>query len=78
MGMMTLAEIPLDSPARIKGFSALSESEVCRLGALGIREGASVTKIVRTPLRDPIELLVGPQLLAVESWLLERILVEGE
>jgi Fe2+ transport system protein FeoA len=74
---MTLAEAALDAPARITGFRSLSESEKCRLGALGLREGVRVTKLLRTPLRDPIELLVGPQLLAVEAWLLERIDVEA-
>lgn len=73
---MTLAEIPLEAPARIRGFRSLSESELSRLGALGLREGAPIVKLLRLPLRDPIEVLVGPQLLALESWLLERIEVE--
>lgn len=73
---MTLAEVPLQSPARIRGFRKLSDSERSRLGALGLREGAAVTKLLRTPLRDPIEVLVGPQLLAVETRLLELIEVE--
>lgn len=73
---MTLAELPLESPALIRGFTSLTDAERCRLGALGLREGAPVTKLLRTPLRDPIECLVGPQLLALESWLLERIEVE--
>jgi Fe2+ transport system protein FeoA len=73
---MTLADMPLQAPGRIRGFHALTESELCRLGALGIREGAFITKLLRTPLRDPIECLVGPQLLALESWLLERIEVD--
>jgi Fe2+ transport system protein FeoA len=73
---MTLADVPLHSTAKIRGFKSLSESERVRLGALGLREGAAVTKLLKTPLRDPIEVLVGPQLLALESWLLERIEVE--
>lgn len=73
---MTLAELPMDAPALIRGFRRLSDSEKSRLSALGLREGAPVTKLLRTPLRDPIECLVGPQLLALESWLLERIEVE--
>jgi Fe2+ transport system protein FeoA len=73
---MTLADVPLRSAARILGFTSLSDTERCRLGALGVREGASITKLMRTPLRDPIECLVGPQLLALEAWLLERIEVE--
>ena len=73
---MTLADTPLQSQVRIRGFRSLSDSERCRLGALGLREGASITKLLRMPLQDPIECLVGPQLLALESWLLERIEVE--
>ena len=74
---MTLDEVPLGSSARIRGFRSLSDSERVRLGAMGLREGAAVTKVLRTPLRDPIEVLVGPQLLALEAWLLERIEVEA-
>jgi Fe2+ transport system protein FeoA len=73
---MTLADVSLGAATRIKGFKELSEVEQTRLSALGIRVGERVTKILKTPLRDPIECLVGPQLVAVESWLLERILVE--
>lgn len=73
---MTLAEVPLHSTARIRGFKKLTDSERCRLGALGLREGAAVTKLLRTPLRDPIEVLVGPQLLALEKRLLELIEVD--
>lgn len=73
---MTLAEIPLDCPSRIRGFRSLTDSERLRLGALGLREGASIVKLMRTPLRDPVECLVGPQLLALDAWLLERIEVE--
>lgn len=73
---MTLADVPLQKASRIRGFKDLSPSELCRLGALGVREGASVTKLLKMPLRDPIECLVGPQLLALEGWLLERIEVE--
>lgn len=73
---MTLADRPLESKSRIKGFRSLSQAERCRLGALGLREGAFIVKLLRTPLRDPVECLVGPQLLALEAWLLERIEVE--
>ena len=73
---MTLADVPLESKSRIRGFRALSDSELSRLGALGVREGAFIVKLLRMPLRDPIECLVGPQLLAQEAWLLERIEVE--
>ena len=73
---MTLAEAALDVPIRVRAFHSLSDAERLRLGALGIREGASIVKLLRTPLGDPIECLVGSQLLAIESWLLDRIEVE--
>jgi Fe2+ transport system protein FeoA len=73
---MTLADVALDVPSRIRGFRGLSESEQTRLGAFGLRIGMPIVKLLRTPLRDPIECLVGPQLLTLEAWLLERIEVE--
>ncbi len=75
---MTLAELPLQSPARVLRLRGLNPAEMSRLSALGLREGAPVTKLLRTPLRDPIECLIGSQLLALESWLLERVEVEPE
>ena len=72
---MTLAEAPIGTPARITGFAALAEEELARLFALGLRPDVVVTKLFRTPLRVPIECLAGSQLLAVEGWLMERILV---
>ncbi|MDE2038505.1 MAG: ferrous iron transport protein A [Elusimicrobia bacterium] len=74
---MTLAELPLQSRSRIIGLGGLPQRERHRLGALGLREGASIVKLLHTPLRDPVECLVGPQLLALEAWLLERIEVEA-
>lgn len=73
---MTLKQAGLGREAKIAGFTGLDEAEKIRLGALGLREGASVTKLMNTPLRDPVECAVGPQLLTIESWLLERIIVE--
>ena len=74
---MTLAEIDLGTPARITGFKSVSEEERLRLCALGVREKAVITKLLRTPLRDPIECLVGPQLLTIDAWLVKRIEVEA-
>lgn len=72
---MTLAKADMKTPCRVLGFKSLTEDEKTRLSSLGLREGSVITKVLKTPLRDPIECLVGPQLLAVDSWLLERILV---
>jgi len=41
-----------------------------------VRAGAVITKLIPTPLKDPVECLVGPQLLALERRLLRRIEVE--
>jgi len=73
---MTLAELPLDAHARVRGFRDLEPAHASRLEGLGLRGGAPVVKLLKTPLGDPIECLVGGQLLALEGWLLERILVE--
>lgn len=74
---MTLALLPLGSRARVTGLSSLGESQRLRLSSLGLREGVEIVKILRTPLRDPVECLVGPQLLAIEECLLGRIQVEA-
>lgn len=73
---MTLDLVAMGSPVKVSGFRGLSPSDEARLGGLGLRRGSSVTKVLRTPLRDPVECLVGAQLLALEHWLLERIVVE--
>lgn len=72
---MTLAEAELGTPVTVVGFDSLGEADRLRLSALGLREEAPVTMLLRTPLQDPVECLVGPQLLTIDSWLLERILV---
>jgi Fe2+ transport system protein FeoA len=73
---MTLAKASMKTPCRVRGFRDLTDAERTRLSSLGLRAGSVITKVLKTPLRDPVECLVGPQLLAVDSWLLERILIE--
>jgi len=73
---MTLDAVPLDVPVRVTGCSALSAPDRDRLAGLGLRPGASVVKLLKTPLRDPIECLVGTQLLAIEARLMPLIRVE--
>ncbi|MFI5347315.1 MAG: ferrous iron transport protein A [Elusimicrobiota bacterium] len=74
---MTLDEVALKVPVRIVGFTVLDESQRAQLSGLGLRAGATVTKLMFTPLRDPVECLVGPQLLALERRLLGLIRVEA-
>lgn len=74
---MTLDEAALDVPVRITGFAAMDAAEKGRLSGMGVREGAVITKLIPTPLKDPVECLVGPQLLALERRLLKRIEVEA-
>ncbi|MDD5305351.1 MAG: FeoA family protein [Elusimicrobia bacterium] len=75
---MTLDTVPLDIPVRVLGYAAgLGAFEKERLAGLGLRPGVSVVKILKTPLRDPIECLVGSQLLAIEARLLPHIRVEA-
>ncbi len=74
---MTLRQAELGRSVLIRRLENLSETELMRLSALGLRAGAHITKLLKTPLRDPIECLVGPQLLAVEAWLLDRIIVDA-
>ena len=73
---MTLDKVAMDVPARITGFSGVGEAEQLRLSSHGISAGAVITKLLRAPLRDHIECLVGPQLLTLDAALLSRILVE--
>lgn len=75
---MTLDSLEMETPAVVVGFRELGPAEQARLAGLGLRRGASVVKILRTPLKDPVECLVGPQLLALDRWLLERVLVEAK
>lgn len=73
---MTLDEVALQVPARVTGFRGLAEADLLRLSAHGLCAGATVTKLLATPLRDPIECLVGSQLMALDISLLGKILVE--
>jgi len=73
---MTLDAVPLDVPVRVLGCGGLTITDRDRLAGLGLRPGVSVVKILSTPLRDPIECLVGSQLLAIEARLLSHIRVE--
>lgn len=66
----------METPVKIKGFSDVSAAEQLRLSSHGLRAGSVVTKLLRVPLRDPIECLVGTQLLTLDKALLGRILVE--
>lgn len=72
---MTLDKAAMDKPYRIVGFDALDEDHKLRLSAVGVREEALIMKVLHTPLKDPVECLVGPQLLALDAWLLGRIRV---
>ena len=74
---MSLDEVALDVPVRIVEFSAMDATERGRLSGLGVRVGATVTKLMPTPLKDPVECIVGHQLLALERRLLRRIQVEA-
>lgn len=73
---MTLDQVALEMPVRIVGFASIDETEIARLSGVGLRTGATVTKLIVTPLQDPVECLVGPQLLALDRRLLRRIHVE--
>ena len=74
---MTLESVALGLPVRVSGFPGMGGSDKTRLTGLGLRPGVTVTKILKTPLQDPIECLVGTQLLAVEIRLLALIRVEA-
>jgi Fe2+ transport system protein FeoA len=74
---MTLDEAALRVPLKITGFTALDDAELARLSGVGLRAGAPIVKLMPTPLQDPVECLVGPQLLALERRLLARIVVEA-
>lgn len=74
---MTLDQVALQRPAQVVRFEGLNPAERARLSGLGLRPGASVVKLLPTPLQDPVECLVGPQLVALERSLLRRIVVEA-
>lgn len=62
--MRRLAELPENTPARIR---ALSTPMLLRrrLLALGVRPGAEVRVVRRAPLGDPMEIAVGDTLIAI-------------
>jgi len=74
---MTLDALPMDVPVRVTSLSGLSAFDKDRLSGLGLRPGVAVIKILKTPLQDPVECLVGSQLLAIEARLLSHIRVEA-
>ncbi|MBI4060057.1 MAG: ferrous iron transport protein A [Elusimicrobia bacterium] len=73
---MTLAAAPFDFPVRVLDCAGLTAHDRERLAGLGLRPGVCAVKLLKTPLRDPIECLVGSQLLAIEARLLPHIRVE--
>ena len=73
---MTLDQAGWGVPLRVRALT-LEAVEQARLSGLGLRPGARVVKLMATPLRDPVECLVGPQLLALERRLLALISVEA-
>ncbi len=73
---MTLDAVPLNTPVRVLGDAGLAPFDKDCLAGLGLRPGVRAVKILRTPLQDPVECLVGSQLLAIEARLLSHILVE--
>jgi Fe2+ transport system protein FeoA len=74
---VTLEQADWELPVRVSGFSGVDPAEEARLSGLGLAVGAVVTKLMPTPLRDPVECLVGSQLLALERRLLARVRVEA-
>lgn len=77
MSAKTLAAAPWNAPQRVTGFSGVGETERARLAGMGLHVGETVVKLLASPLGDPIECLVGQQLLALEKDLVERIKVEA-
>ena len=74
---MTLETLAFGVPVRVTGYADLSVFDKDRLSGLGLRPGVTVVKILKTPLQDPVECLVGTQLLAIEARLLPHIRVEA-
>ena len=74
---MTLDAVALDVPVRVVDCAALAAPDRDALAGLGLRPGVTVVKLLKTPLGDPLECLVGSQLLAIEARLLSHIRVEA-
>ena len=62
--MRRLADLPEDTPARIRALRT-SPPLRRRLLALGVRPGAEVRVVRRAPLGDPMEIAVGDTLIAI-------------
>lgn len=77
MSAKTLADAAWNAPVRVSGFAGVGDSERARLAGMGLHVGETVVKLLASPLGDPIECLVGQQLLALEKSLVARIKVEG-
>jgi Fe2+ transport system protein FeoA len=73
---MTLEEVALNRAVKVEEIQGLGEKDIACLLGMGIRLGVSVTKVIATPLKDPVECLVGSQLLAVEKRLFKHIHVK--
>lgn len=73
----TLDDAPWNAPLRVTGFSGVPDAERARLAGMGLHVGETVVKLLAAPLGDPIECLVGQQLLALEKGLVARIRVEA-
>lgn len=77
MSAKTLADAAWNAPVRVSGFAgSVGESDKARLAGMGLHVGETVVKLLASPLGDPIECLVGQQLLALEKSLVARIKVE--
>lgn len=74
---MTLDRVALEVQVKIVGFAGVDDGERARLSGMGLRPGVLVTKLIPTPLQDPVECLVGSQLLALERRLLRLVRVEA-
>lgn len=73
---MTLDQAAFQQACRIVSFDG-DDAEIARLTDFGLIDGATVTKIQATPLRDPVSCLVGTQLIALQRRILRRIRVEA-
>lgn len=74
---MTLADLPLDTPARVVGIDA-SHDVVHRLMEMGLVRGTSVTVRKIAPLGDPMELSVRGYALSIRRAEARRFTVELE
>jgi Fe2+ transport system protein FeoA len=73
---MTLEKAAWNLPVRVSGFSGMADAERARLAGMGLHVGETVVKLLAAPLGDPVECLVGQQLLALDKTLVARIRVE--